>query len=286
MDRYSRFVLAGLIGVASVLFLPGPGWAQAPGQGAQEASFTQVTRPVAQLTNRAAMDRLMNELLITPRIPRDSINRIEVIDVTENGYGPDDLVVVYPSGETFPIRPGMVTENVEQIMSSWQLRSEFQYDGVNLPADSLRPDASQATAAEVDTARTDTARAETDRSGGVQGKAAQYSITADLLEAVQRNYSGDSLSVLLEKAGDGLTIEMWEYDKQAMQFEPPPTGPPDTVRVRDPVYIVRSDSTVYDVVYIQKTVEKTEYVPEGPLSSAPAGQPRETSPDADSDPRR
>jgi hypothetical protein len=280
-----HILLAALLILVGGLW-PGAAEAQTRGDGAGRATFTQVTRPVARLTSQAAINRLMNKLLITPRIPRDSVSRIEVIDVTENGYGPDDLIVVYPSGGTFPIRPNMVTDEVQKIMNTWQLRSEFQYDGVTLPADTLRPDTSQVTAAQADTVRDDTTRAEANRSGGVERKPAQYSITADLLEAIQRNYSGDSLNVLLEKTGEGLTVEMWGYDKQAMQFEPPPTGPPDTVRVRDPVYIVRSDSTVYDVVYIQKTVEKTEYVPEGPLSSAPAGQPRETSPDADSDPRR
>lgn len=216
------------------------------------------------------MNRLMSKLLITPRIPKDSINRIEVIDVTENGFGPDDLIVVYPSGGTFPIRPSLVTDEVQKIMNSWQLRSEFQYDGVTRPADTLRPDSTLVRAAQQDTADADTVQL-----GISEKKPAQYSITADLLEAVQRNYSGDSLSVLLEKAGEGLTVEMWGYDKQAMQFEPRDMGPPDTVRVRDMVYVVRSDSVVYDVVYINKTVEETTYIPEeGPVSSAPSDENR------------
>lgn len=269
MDTCRCIVLAALLILAGGLW-PDMAWGQTPSSSVSQATFTQVTRPVAQLTSQAAINRLMNKLLITPRIPRDSVSRIEVIDVTENGYGPDDLIVVYPSGGTFPIRPSMVTDEVQKIMNSWQLRSEFQYDGVTLPADSLRPDTSQAT-----TAQTDTAQADTTRLRGGQGKAAQYSITADLLEAVQRNYSGDSLSVLLEQTGDGLTVEMWNYDEQAMRYEPPDMGPPDTVRVRDMVYVVRSDSVVYDVVYINKTVEETTYIPEeGPVSPAPSEENR------------
>jgi hypothetical protein len=91
---------------------------------------------------------------------------------------------------------------------------------------------------------------------------------ADVLETVQRNYNGNSISLLLERDAGGFTMEMWDYSPAAMQYEAPPTGPPDSVRTRDVVYVVRSDSVVYDVVYINKTVEETEYVPQGPTSSA------------------
>ena len=267
MIPYTRGFLVGLLAVA---LMPLTGWAQAPMDSLRGAAFTQVTRPVAQITQRGAINRLMNELIITPRIPRDSVSRIEVIDVTENGYGPDDLVVVYPSGETFNIQPGMITERVADIMSSWRLESEFQYDGALIAADSLRPDTAQAGASQSDSMRAGAA--------GLR-KPAQYSITADLLKAVQRNYAGDSLSVLLERTDRGLTVEMWNYDESKMQFEPPDMGPPDTVRVRDMVYVVRSDSVVYDVVYINKTVEETTYIPEeGPVSSAPP--PPESTPGA------
>ena len=142
MTHCTRRFLAGLLAAAALM--PLAGWAQAPMDSLRGAAFTQVTRPVAQITQRGAINRLMNELIITPRIPRDSVSRIEVIDVTENGYGPDDLVVVYPSGETFNIQPGMITERVADIMSSWRLESEFQYDGALIAADSLRPDTAQA----------------------------------------------------------------------------------------------------------------------------------------------
>jgi hypothetical protein len=236
---------------------------QARGQ-AQRADFTQVTRPVAQLTDQAAIDELLSELIITPQIPQDSISRVEVIDVTENGYGPDDLVVVYPTGETFNIDPSLVTGRVQEIMSSWQLRSEFQYDAANAPAETFRPDTVQADTLEADTTQAQFA-------GGLnRDRWAEYGIMADLLESVQRNYQGEEVSILLEKEADGFTMEMWNYEEQAMQHTAPPAGPPDTVRTRDVVYVVRSDSVVYDVVYINRTVEETKYVPQGPTSALPS----------------
>lgn len=255
--------------------------AQVQAQDASEASFTQVTRPVAQLNNQAAIDDLLGELLIAPQIPQDSINRVEVIDVTNNGYGPDDLVVIYPSGETFNIEPSLVSGRVQEIMSSWVQESEFQIDAANAPPDAFRPFPLQSEAAEPDTVEADTTAAadttgEADTTGSDttrtqpeldRDQLVGREIMADVLETVQRNYNGNSISLLLERNEDGFTMEMWDYDPDAMQYEAPPTGPPDTVRTRDVVYVVRSDSVIYDVVYINKTVKETEYVPQGPTSS-------------------
>jgi hypothetical protein len=75
---------------------------------------------------------------------------------------------------------------------------------------------------------------------------------------------------LLQRTAGGFTVEMWNYDAQAMQYQPPKSGPPDTVRVRDMVYVVRSDSVVRDVVYINTTVKETKYLPEGAVTQGPA----------------
>jgi hypothetical protein len=41
---------------------------------ARQADFTQVTRPVAQLSDPGAIDELLTELIITPQIPQDSVS--------------------------------------------------------------------------------------------------------------------------------------------------------------------------------------------------------------------
>ncbi len=260
MTSIPRYVL-----VCIALGWMGVGWGgKALGQ-AQQADFTQVTRPVAQLSDRAAIDEFLTELIITPQIPQDSIRRVEVIDVTGNGYGPDDLVVVYPSGETFNIDPSLVTGRVQDIMRSWRLESEFQYDGANAPAETFRPD----------TVQTDTTGANPPGPPSPPPERAKNGIMADVLETVQRNYRGEAVSLLLEKTASGFTFEMWDYDEQALRHQAPPGGPSDTVRTRDLVYVVRSDSVIYDVVYINRTVEETEYIPQGPTSALPGEKERE-----------
>jgi len=243
----ARWVVAALAVLVWTVALPQHSRAQ--GLGDDGAGFTQVTRPVAELTNAERIDELLNELVIIPEIPLDSINRVEVIDITENGYGPDDVLVVYPSQETFMIQAGTITGRAQEMMNSWVLESEFQYDGANVPASALRPDSAQAQ------------------------DAAQYGIMADVIESVNRNYAGESISLLLERGDETFTVQMWDYNSAAMQYEPRPAGPPDTLRTRDLLYVVRSDSVVYDVVYVEKTVEETEYIPGGPTSSTwPRGE--------------
>lgn len=213
---------------------------------AQNAGFTQVTRPVAELADTRQIDELLNELFIIPEIPVDSIDRVEVIDITRNGYGPDDVLVVYPSQETFKLDPDIITGRVQQMMNQWALESDFQYDGGNAPAEVFRPDSAEA-------------------------DAAQLGIMADVIETVNRNYDGGPISLLFERDGDAFTMQMWDYNPMAMQYAPRPAGPPDTVLTRDLLYVIRSDSVLYDVMYINRTVEETVYIPEGaPTSEAPA----------------
>lgn len=270
MINTPRYFLLSFVLAVALPLVGGP----AQAQDASQASFTQVTRPVAQLTDQSAIDELLGELLIAPQIPQDSINRVEVIDVTENGYGPDDLVVIYPSGETFNIEPSLVSGRVQEIMSSWVQESDFQYDAANAPADAFRPAPPGAEEAAADTAAADTTESDTTRTARPRGSTAQYEIMADVLETVQRNYNGQSISLLLEREAGGFTVEMWDYNPELMQYQSAPTGPPDTVRTRDLVYVVRSDSVVYDVVYINKTVKETEYIPQGPTSSLPPSDGR------------
>ena len=64
------------------------------GVTAQQVDFTQVTRPVVQLTDSSAIDFLLFELFFEPL---ETPTRLQVVDVTQNGFGPDDVLIVYPS---------------------------------------------------------------------------------------------------------------------------------------------------------------------------------------------
>ena len=80
-----------------------------------------MTRPVVQLTDSAEIDFILFELFFEPlEIP----NRLQVIDVTQNGFGPDDVMIVYPSVEVFVI-PEFIPDSVQTVMSGWVPEVEY-----------------------------------------------------------------------------------------------------------------------------------------------------------------
>jgi hypothetical protein len=207
MIRMARW----LLGVAAVL-------AAAPSVRAQSGpvvDFTQVTRPVVEVTDRQTIDFLLFELFIEPL---QEPSRLQVIDVTLNGYGPDDVIVVYPSVEAFLI-PELLPDSVQQIMSSWAPEVEYKLDSGNLPSDAL--------AALIGSASDTVNRAE---------KAILY----DVVQAVERNYRDLPVGILFERDSVGFTFQMWDYNPPAMQFIPRPT--------------FDSDSTVQSVLELLKDV--------------------------------
>lgn len=100
---------------------------------AQEVDFTQVTRPVVQVTDSAMIDYILFELFVEPLAPP---TRLQVIDVTQNGFGPDDVVIAFPSVEVFTI-PAFLPDSVQALMSSWQPDVEYRMDSGNMSASAL-----------------------------------------------------------------------------------------------------------------------------------------------------
>jgi hypothetical protein len=195
----------------AVLLLAPRGHAQASGR----LDFTQITRPVVEVTDQEAIDFLLFELFIEPLQPPI---RLQVIDVTLNGYGPDDVIVVYPSVEAFLI-PALVPDSVQQVMSAWVPEVEYKLDSGNLPSDAL---------------------AALIGSGSDTAKRAEKAILYDVVQAVERNYRDLPVGILYERDSVGFTFQIWDYNPPAMQYIPRPT--------------FDSDSTVQEVLELLKDV--------------------------------
>ena len=58
---------------------------------------------------------------------RIRVTRIDVVDLTANGYGPDDVLILYPSLETYLLRGGVPTR-VQEIMKQWELEADYRLD--------------------------------------------------------------------------------------------------------------------------------------------------------------
>ena len=229
------FVVAGILLVAGTQV----GWAQ-------RVDFSQVTRPVVQVEDPQLITFLLDALIL---LTEGETTMIEVIDITSNGFGPDDVVVIHPTMETHKLPP-VLPADVQDVMNGWQLEANTQYDGANARAASYNP--------------------EQDPSLQTQQMKAERAIMYDLLLSLERNYRAMPVSILLERNEDAFTFQMWDYQEGALSYAKPPPPVPDTVGVYDMLYVLRSDSliiadtTLFDVIYLHHKVEETIWMPDLP----------------------
>ncbi len=170
------------------------GW----GQVARAQHFDQLTRPVASIYDEPLIDMVLGELLILPP-DTATVTRIDVVDLTANGYGPDDVLLLYPSMAAYLLR-GDVPARVQQVMKRWELEADY------------RLDASLEESARVE--------AEAHRQ-----QSAQDALSGAVIAALNRYYHADEIDLRLSRDTAGLRLEMWNFNPEAMQYVPPPSGP-------------------------------------------------------------
>ena len=157
--------------------------------------FNQLTRPVATLVRPSLIDSFLVEMLIPPP---DTVSAIEVIDLTGNGYGPDDILVLYPSQEAYPIS-AYVPRVLQDVMKGWELEADYRLDATLDESKTLEPDAHRR-------------------------KDPKDAISGAIISAVDHYYVGTDMEMRLTRGADGLRLEMWNYDPNAMQYRPWPQG--------------------------------------------------------------
>ncbi len=156
----------------------------------------QLTRPVAVVEDDALIASFLEELFIPAT---DDIWRIDVVDLTGNGWGPDDALILYPSLETY-FTHGDVPRVLQRVMKTWELAHDYRLDAT--VEDSRRVQA--------DAHRSQNARDAL--SGAVLGAIAHY-------------YTGDEIDLRLSREASGLRLEMWNYDPEALRYSVPLQGP-------------------------------------------------------------
>ena len=159
--------------------------------------FDQLTRPVASIESLALIDTILDELLIlAPDTAR--VTRIDVVDLTANGYGPDDILILYPSLETYLLRDD-VTARVQQVMKRWELEADYRLDASLTESEKVEDEAHQQ-------------------------QSAPDALAGTVIGAIGRYYHGGEIEMRLSRDGSGLRLEMWNFDPEAMQYVPPPQG--------------------------------------------------------------
>jgi len=215
----------------------------------------QMSRPFAEIVDPELIEFLIDQYLI----PEDEVTKIEIIDVTNNGFGPDDILVTYPSMNAYVVH---APPNALEIMRDWSIETEYRIDSDNLSAEIFDPREPQ----EVFT-----------------GDPAQRAIIGDILRALDRSYRDIPIRFRFERNHEGFTFQMWDYKESALLYSARPEPIPDSVAVNDLLYVIRTDSTViadtayYDIFYVIKTVEDIHYIPGSPAIDGQRTAKRETS---------
>lgn len=214
----------------------------------QEPEVNQIFRPIAEITDPNSIEMLLFEFIVTEEA--DDVERIEIIDITNNGFGPDDVMVVYPSTNVYTLdQPG---SEVAEIMRNWSFE-EQRRDGLNLSPDYFYPEEADS----VDISELEASEMEI----------VQNAMIADVLETLNRNYRDMPISLRLERDEEGFTFQMWNYNRDAFSFSPRPPATPDSIAIHDLMYVHYSDSTIvadttlYDLIYINHTIEDIVYIP-------------------------
>ncbi|MCC5907263.1 MAG: hypothetical protein JJU13_13710 [Balneolaceae bacterium] len=217
----------------------------------QEPEVSVIFRNIAEITDPASIEIIIDDFLITEFI--EDIERIEVIDVSNIGFGTNDILVVHPSRNVYLLDSPSSPELLET-MQNWTI-TEQRRDASNvLSADDFYP--------------THADTLESWELEETQIELVQNSLISDVLTSLNRNYTELPISFRFERDHDGFTFQMWNYDEDAFLFTPRPPGVADSVAVNDFLYVLYSDSTVvadttlYDVIYINKTIQETIHVPE------------------------
>lgn len=263
----------------------GGGTAELP-EITEPADIGQSTLPRARVTDPAQIAFLIDRFLIF----EDSVSYMEIIDVTRNGFGPDDIAVTFPSQRTHFLGE-FVDSLAQSLMLQWKFEAEFTQDAAfDAPpeffdpayADSVAAAQALESAALADAARQEavidslltTAPPDTLATGEAR-QAAESAILANIMRVVSRNYNDAPISLLFERDSVGFTFQLWDYSPEAMTYVPPP--PPiqliDSIRTEiateyDLLYLSRADSLVksdtayYDILYLYQRDEDTIFVPE------------------------
>ena len=240
----SKFLLIGLlIGVVST-----PVNSQTL---SDDPEVSQIFRPIAEVTDLESIEVLIEDFFLA--VDPAEVEKIEIIDVTNNGFGPDDIMVIHPMMDVYVL--DQPSPAVAEIMRGWSFEEQQRDASNELSSEYFYPEGADTLDLNL-------------ISDQQMMELVQNSIISDLLATLERNYSAMPISLRLERDQLGFTFQMWNYERDAFSYTPRPPATPDSIGVHDMMFVLYSDSTIvadttyYDIMYINRTVEETIYLPD------------------------
>lgn len=194
-----------------------------------EVDYKLVTQQ--NVTDARDIQVLRDELFLG----NETIERVMITDLLNDGFDQNDAVVIYPTGRVLRLEP--ISERLDSLLRSFKLPANTevyenrQYQGVY---DSV---------------------AVISRGG----KALSYGLLAGLQERLARGYRGNTVEGYFKFTTSGAQIRLWNFDSTRVSFPRPEPSRFDTVIVyqRDTVFVPEIVTVEKDPVIIHDTV----YVP-------------------------
>ncbi|MCA9732136.1 MAG: hypothetical protein H6696_02180 [Deferribacteres bacterium] len=175
----------------------------------------------------------------------DSVEYLQIIDVTDNGFGDEDVVVVYPWRKAFTF---IATGNLKEMMDQWEMDTENRM--VTKNADPRHFE-------QIETSDSTTM--------------AKNWMLASILRGVNNNYSDVPMKIYFERKNDGtINFNTWGYStkKDAIKWKKPAYMPGEPIKNYDVFRVHRVDSvtkyisntTLYDQIYIYHQTKDTVFI--------------------------
>jgi hypothetical protein len=162
----------------------------------------------------------------------ETIERILIVDVLNDGFDENDVVQLYPSGRVLRLQP--ISARLDSLLRSYRLPPNVEIHETRQyfsRYDSL-------------------ARAK----GG--GQALGYGLMAGLTERLMRGYRGQNVEGYFKFNPTAAVVQAWNFDSTAVHFPPPDAPRVDTVRIfeRDTIRVPEVITVTPEPVVIRDTV--------------------------------
>ena len=198
-------------------------------------------RPSMSYIASVAEPGLIQEVLKQQAItPEGRVDSLEIIDAMGNGFGENDLLVLFPSRQVFPLMT--VEEPLKAMMENWHYNLEQR----TTPYTSSKDIAIQA-------------RSERNPFDG---------LLSYIVRGLEQFYSGPVIEGTFRRDENSSYLALWNFSPDSFRYrDPRNSGASDTLHYYDLLNIVSrdttyiADSTIYDVIYVYKTYHDTVYVP-------------------------
>jgi hypothetical protein len=208
-----------------------------PGRiGSQANDLVRVNRdliPIVTIVDKPLIEMILEQCLI----PESNVEKMDVLDINQNGFGERDIARVYPSSNVYLLEK--ISSDVQNKMDSWGFRANFQITGENrLPA----------------------------AYDSVETEKAAHSIFSTLLRGINRNYHDYPIKIRFERDSIGVIFEMWEYHEDKLEIGNPQPFMPDSVITYDIFHVfhddtlINFDTTLYDIIHIRYDQVDTVFI--------------------------